>query len=172
MGKAKTRRPLSTRRPIHLTLRSSKATGQLSLSRYRPQIKSLLLKHSARWNIRVYSYSINSNHIHLLIRGKCRLDLQNFFRTLSGLVARLITQAKKNRSFGKFWDLPLWTRLADWGRPFRLLRDYLLRNQLESLGMIPYHRKSPPQPLNTRAYPLSCGSGGAGLRVGSSRTGP
>ena len=140
-GKAKVRRPLSTRKPIHVTLRSRKAIGVRSLYRYQAQIQEVLEKQSERWGVRVYRSSINSNHIHLVMRGTTRLGIQNFFRTFAGLTARLATRAEKGNPFGKFWDKTIWTRVAEWGQAFKALENYVVRNILESRGIIPYDRR-------------------------------
>ena len=139
-GKAKTRRPLSTRKPLHVTLRSSKAIGRLSLLRHRKAIVELLKAQAERWGVRIFECSVNSNHIHLGLTGKTRCDLQNFFRTVSGLVARLVTQARRGKPFGKFWDELMWSRIAEWGRGFRTLQQYIQKNVLETAGIIPYER--------------------------------
>ena len=142
-GKAKVRRPLSTRKPIHVTLRSSKAVGSRSLRRYQAQIHLIMGLQSSRWGVRVYRSSINGNHIHLVMRGKTRLGIQNFFRTFAGLTARLVADAKKGKPFGKFWDKTIWTRVAEWGQAFKALGNYVVRNVLESTSIIAYDRRIP-----------------------------
>lgn len=70
------------------------------------------------------------------MRGRTRAGLQNFFRTLPALLARLITGAKKGSPQGTFWDALLYTRLVCWGRELLALKRYLLRNDLEAVGFI------------------------------------
>ena len=142
-GKAKIRRPLSIRKPIHATLRSRKAIGTRSLQRYHAQIQEIMDKQSGRWGVRVYHSSINSNHIHLALRGTTRKGIQNFFRVFAGLTARLVTQAEKGKPFGRFWDKTIWTRVAEWGQAFKALGNYVVRNILESTGTIAYDRRIP-----------------------------
>ncbi len=140
LGKSKSRRPLSTKKPLHVVLRSSKACGPLSLLKQKHKIESILRTQADRWQIRVFEHSVNGNHIHLAILGKSRTSLQNFFRSFAGLVARLVTGAEKSRPFGKFWDSILWTRLIEWGKALRTVRGYIVRNVMESMGLIPYER--------------------------------
>lgn len=89
-GKRKTRRPLSIQKPLHLTLHSDLAYGVRSLLRHRPLIHKIVAKASKRFHVRVYEIAIVSNHIHLLVKGKNRLGLQNFFRVVAGHIAQKI----------------------------------------------------------------------------------
>lgn len=89
-GKRRSLRPLSTKHPLHLTLRSDCAQGQHSLLRHRPRIERILKSSAARFNIRVYESAICGNHLHLVLRGKRRIDLQNFFRVFAGHLAQEI----------------------------------------------------------------------------------
>lgn len=146
VGKGKTRRPLSTKKPLHVVLRSSRAEGKLRLTLRKKEIEALLLAQSKRWQMRVYEQSVNSNHIHLAIRGRSRAALQNFFRSFAGLVARLVTRAEKGHPFGKFWDQIFWSRVIEWGRALTTLRGYIIRNVLESAGLIEYTRSKKRHP--------------------------
>jgi REP element-mobilizing transposase RayT len=141
LGKAKIIRPLSTRKPIHVTLRSSRAKGALSLRRHKPKIERILELQSRRWGVRIYRSSINGNHIHLALRGQNRREIQNFFRSIAGLIARVVTKAQRGRPFGKFWDNVLWSRVVEWGRAFHTLTGYVFQNILEAEGLVPYVRR-------------------------------
>lgn len=41
---------------------------------------------------------------------------------------------------GKFWSHPVWTRIIEWGKPFQIALNYVQKNILESLGLLPYVR--------------------------------
>ena len=90
VGVRRSRRPLSTKHSLHITLRSEFAYGKRSLLRHRPRIERILKKAASRFQISVYRYAVCSNHLHLLIRGKTRLELQNFFRVFAGHLAQEI----------------------------------------------------------------------------------
>ena len=141
-GVAKTRRPLSTKKPVHVTLKSSKAVGDFRLTRYRKEIQAILFAQAQRWNVKILERSINTNHIHMALFSKSRGSLQNFFRAVSGLIARKVTGAKKGRPFGRFWDEVIWSRIVEWGKALTTLIQYVQQNTLECLGLIPYTRKS------------------------------
>src|SRR6266851_4484316 len=96
-GKRKGRRPFSSTKPFHIVLRSSLAEGELSFrkaSHFR-FIKDLIKSLSKRFGVKIYSYSINSNHVHMVAKGESRNGFHNFFRTFAGLVARKITGAQR-----------------------------------------------------------------------------
>lgn len=90
IGKRRSRRPLSTREPLHVTLRSEHARGPRSLLRHRPLIEKIFKKASISFDVRIYERAICGNHVHLLVRGKRREDLQNFFRVVAGHIAQQI----------------------------------------------------------------------------------
>jgi hypothetical protein len=74
IGKAKTVRPISTRKPIHLTLRSSHAVGKYSFRTRRNKefITQLIETLKLKWGIKIYKYSINGNHLHFALRALSR----------------------------------------------------------------------------------------------------
>jgi REP element-mobilizing transposase RayT len=163
IGRRRSRRPLSTKEALHITLRSELATKERSLLRHRPLIEAVIRKASRRFRIRVYRWAVCRNHIHLLIKGKRREDLQNFFRVLAGHIAQGILKlyplkphevggalthqaggAPRGRKKGcvknqrKFWDLLLYSRVLTWGREFKAVTGYLVQNTLEALKLIAY----------------------------------
>ena len=86
----RSRRPISTKHPLHLTLRSDYAYGSRSLLKHRTLINSIGKKFSRRFGVQIYRQAICGNHIHLLVRGTTRLGLQNFFRVFAGHIAQQI----------------------------------------------------------------------------------
>ena len=144
VGKRKGRRPLDRKKGIHLVLRSSLAVKEKSFlsPRHAGFIKGLVAKLSRAYGIRVYEFSNVGNHLHLLIRVQHREDFKTFLRVLSGKIAQRITGAVKGKPFGKrFWDLPAYTRIVEWGKAFRTTRQYVYKNTLEALGLIVHLRK-------------------------------
>ena len=141
IGKRKEARPISTKKPIHLTLRSSYAVGVYSFrtKRNREFISALVRSLSRKWGIRIYEFSINSNHLHFALRTLTRKGFQNFLRTLGSQIATFVTGARKGKPFGKrFFDLPAFTRIAEWGKAFERLKAYVIQNVLEANGVISY----------------------------------
>ncbi len=146
VGKRKKSRPLNTRKPIHLTLRSSYAVGKNSFRTKKNEafISKLITSLSRMWGIRIYQYSIHGNHLHLSLKALTRQGFQNFLRVLSAQVATFATGAKRGKPFGKrFFDLPAFTRIGEWGKPFKILIKYVAQNVMEASGLIPYQPRKP-----------------------------
>lgn len=126
-GRRKSERPLKTNRPIHVVLRAKRA----GLKTKERKIQLILKKYADRFNIKLYRSSINSNHIHLLLVTSRRLCFQHFLRSVTGLIARLMGN-------GKLWENLAFSRIANWGKEFRILVEYIHKNRLEALGLISY----------------------------------
>jgi hypothetical protein len=96
-----------------------------------------------RHGVKVYEYANAGNHVHLLLRARRRSEFQAFLRAFAGLAARLVTGARRGRPVGKFWDELAYSRVIHWGREFVLVREYVIQNELESLGRVPYRPRHP-----------------------------
>ena len=83
-------RPLNLNQSHHITLKSRHAIGPRSLFRHKKLILNLIRKNSIRFQVKVYEYAIQGNHIHLLVKAKTRENLQNFFRVIAGHSAQKI----------------------------------------------------------------------------------
>lgn len=113
--------------------------------RHRPLIEKTISKAKNKFKVQVYEMTIVYNHIHLLIKGKARTDLQNFFRVVAGHIAQEILrkhpieQRAKNQNL--FWISRLYSRVVSWGNEYFIVRRYVIQNNLESLGIIPYQER-------------------------------
>jgi REP element-mobilizing transposase RayT len=140
LGQRKLHRPLDIRRPIHLILKSSQAKGTWSFMRPNNMklIDRILFKVSSQFRIKVFKEANSGNHLHLIVKADDKNDFKNFLRTLTALLARRITNARKGHPLKKrFWDHLAFTRLVTWGREFSAVKRYLTLNTLETLGAIP-----------------------------------
>ena len=90
LSSRRSRRPLSTKHPLHLTLRSDFAYGPRSLLKHKSTINHIGKKFSRRFGVQIYRQAICGNHLHLLVRGTSREGLQNFFRVFAGHIAQQI----------------------------------------------------------------------------------
>lgn len=131
IGKRKSKRPLSTKHPIHLVLKSS------FKGVFNPSNKSLyeLIKKQARkYGVRIYDLAINWSHIHCVIRIKGREDYLKFIRSLTSVISQ---RAKRHDStLTQLFTLRPYTRIISWGRDFKRVLNYQVLNQLESFGLI------------------------------------
>ncbi len=147
--KRKSLRPLTTKHPIHVVLRSDRARGPLSLLNHQNKIDKILTKWAHKFHISIYEKAIVTNHIHLLIRGKKRIQIQNFFRTIAALIARQVTGSKKAKAFGRFWSYLIYSRcLSSWKREFQIVKNYIVQNTLETMGLASY------KPRKSKKYAL------------------
>lgn len=157
VGKRRKQRPLSVKKPLHLVLRSDFAYGSRSLLRHRPLIEKVIGKAKKRFAIRVYEVAIASHHIHLLIKGHTRKDLQNFFRVVAGHIAQdLLRQfpilsrekvkpggaSEAREKVNKFWQTRIYSQIVSWGREYIHVKKYVFRNALQALGLIPYKSRA------------------------------
>ena len=156
-GRRRVARPLNIKQSHHITLKSIHAVGPRSLFRHKKLILGLMKKNSVRFQVKVYEYAIQGNHLHLLVKAQSREGMQNFFRVLAGHSAQSIlkdnplsqeargsasseqelkTGCKKNQRV--FWSYLIYSRVVSWGREFRTVTTYIQRNTLELLQIIVY----------------------------------
>ncbi|MBL7716105.1 MAG: transposase [Bdellovibrionales bacterium] len=145
-GNAREARPLSTRRPLHLVLRSSLAKADRSFlhQKHRKTINALIHDAGKKSGVRIYRFANSGNHLHLVILPTSRSAYLRFIRSLTGRIARRVLGAERGRALGvKFWDALPFTRILEWGRDYRVACSYLRQNVLEALGFIPYRPRKP-----------------------------
>ena len=146
---AKTARPISTKKAMHLTLRSTKAKGARSFlaTRQRSQaIEKIIRTQGAKYGVKIYQYANVGNHLHLLIRATYRRGFIAFLRAISGLIARLVLGAERGsaklKESTKFWDQRPWTRILAWMQDFRNVREYVKLNFNEAMGFLAYRPRN------------------------------
>lgn len=83
-GKRKSQRPLSTKKPIHLVLRSD--TVKL-FTPSNTSLEKLIYRIAGKFRIRIYDLCLNWNHIHAVIMIKDRKDYVAFIRALTSLIS-------------------------------------------------------------------------------------
>lgn len=141
-GNAKVARPLSTKEPIHLVLKSANAVGtQSMLQTYNvKKIDKIIRSHAKLCRIRVYHLVNVGNHLHLVIKLDARILFAKFVRTITGLIARHVLKqergpqnhetkslkSRKNKS--SFWVARPFTRLISWGKDYKFVARYMEKN--------------------------------------------
>ncbi len=106
-GKRKQSRPFSSRKPLHVTFRSSRARGPWSLRRkvHEAAIAEELDRAAQRFGVKIYEKAVAATHLHLLLRARSREGLQNFLRCIGGRIAQRVTGACRGRPCPEgFWD--------------------------------------------------------------------
>jgi putative transposase len=163
-GRRRSRRPLSSKEPIHLVIRSVWAVGRHSLLRRenKREIENLITIFSHRFGVKVYRRAVASNHVHLVIRPIARTLYNKFIRALSGKIASQVMRGQSFKEFksllagegvhaskeiqGKgqrFWQFRPFTRVLFWGRDYRQACGYVTQNLMEAIGFIDYQPRGP-----------------------------
>jgi hypothetical protein len=135
-GKRKTKRPLCTKRPIHLVIKAENLASNfpgVSFVKVRAKVTGIL-KHQAKCHgVLLGEHSVNFNHLHISIRVHSRICYVRFIRALT---AHLIYEL--SRHFGinlkGIFQLRPFTRVVEWGRAYRRLVSYIRQNYEESFG--------------------------------------
>ena len=119
---------------MHLVLRSERARGAWSLRRHQAKIREALRACVVRCGVRVYDFANVGSHLHLLVRARRRGAFQRFLRTFAGIVARVVTGARRGQPLrgGPFWSALAWSRVVAWGRDYWGVRHYVFRNRIEA----------------------------------------
>lgn len=138
-------RPLATKSSMHLVLRASKAKGAWSfrLPKNKRVIAAILEKFGKKYGVRVLSLANVGNHLHIHIQLTNRGTYKAFIRAVTAAIAMAVTginrwtakQKDKAKDKLRFWDRRPFTRIIVGFRAFLNLRDYVLVNQLEGLGI-------------------------------------
>jgi REP element-mobilizing transposase RayT len=160
VGRRRSRRVLATKRSLHVALRSDFATQEKSLLKHSGIVVSTLRKAARLFHIRIYKFALCGNHLHILMLGKHRDDIQNFFRVFAGHTAQMILarcpitpnerrqhQEQHGQPKGclknqrKFWRYLTYSRIISWGRQFARVSSYIIQNTLEALNVIAYRTR-------------------------------
>jgi hypothetical protein len=133
-GKRKTARPLIPGKWHHLVIRSSKAKGELSFLRptNRAKTNAIIKRQSAKFGISIHSMANVGNHFHFCLKFRTRTAWRGFLISLTTLIARAVTGARRNHAFGKFWDALSFSRVVTARRAFDTLCDYIAGNIIEA----------------------------------------
>ncbi|MGE0632455.1 MAG: transposase [Pseudobdellovibrionaceae bacterium] len=136
LGKRKSKRPFSTKRPIHLTLKSEKARGIFSFVNHRRSIEELILKVSKQYGIKIYDKAVNWDHIHFVFKLDSLKSYQDWIRVLTSEIVSLLAK-KTGEKLTNFFTHRLHTKILTWGKQFQSALDYIILNQMEIFGMRP-----------------------------------
>lgn len=144
---AKMKRPMDSRLPLHVCMRSSMARGARTMQgRNRVRVAAIVARVSKRFHVRVVKFANVGNHLHLVVRlpGRGQVSRDQYaawIRTLMALLAREVGGARRGSPLmnergerAKFWDSKPFTRIVRGLRGYRVMDRYTLKNQLEAQG--------------------------------------
>jgi len=116
-GRRKTARPLDTRRPLHLVLKS---TSPFLLLRRCEEIEKEIRRMSHRFGVKIYRIAIHADHIHLCAQIPSRILYCRWIRGLTSNLARRVAGLK--------FALRPYSRIVTWGREFQIICSYIFAN--------------------------------------------
>lgn len=142
LGKRKSKRPLSTKKPMHLVLKSGKAKGAFAFRPSDQKMKMLVVKMANKFEIKLYTCSLNWSHAHLVIRIPGRRQYNSFIRALTGAMVLKLGAAKG------FFTLRPFTKVGTWGRQMRNWLNYSDKNEMQAWGLewktVSWRKARPP----------------------------
>ncbi len=148
----KEKRPITTRKSMHLVMRSLLAVGTRSFLRQDQKLQAIINKQAKRFGVKIYRFANGGNHLHIVILPRSRKAFNAFIRSITGLIARFVMKTQRGTPMREsFWEKRPFTRVVEWGNAFKNVCAYLVQNTLEALGFIEYKpRKSRfKQPFST-----------------------
>lgn len=133
-GHRKLERPLSTKRAIHLVLKSNKAKGSLSFlhAKNKIAVESILRTKAHKFGVKIAEFANVGNHLHLKIKITSRQTFGSFLKSVTTLIARQVTGARRGKPFGKFWQGQAFTRILVSKFEELNLFGYIKANQIEA----------------------------------------
>jgi REP element-mobilizing transposase RayT len=145
-GKRKSMRPLSSKHPHHLILKSTEALKNGGFFLHRKELEKEIARAAEKWGIKIHQQAICGNHLHFILRFCDRSAYRAFIRHLTGVIARKLKIK---------WDHRPFTRIVNWGKDFQKACRYVHQNFKESVGLIPYEPRRLHQPRRSREHSLS-----------------
>ncbi len=118
--------------------------GGFRQSRRFALIHHLVQKYKFKFYVKVEQISIQSDHLHLLIRTTRRSNYQSFFRVVAGQIAQQFE--KQGLLTVAVTDTPgelsrYFTRVVKSWKAYQTVRDYIQLNEKEAIGEITYQKR-------------------------------
>jgi putative transposase len=153
-------RPLSTREPLHVVFKVNRLRLRHRSLRSAQGLSLILLiirKYAAHFAVRIDQYSVQGDHLHLLLRAPRRSGFHHFFRLVAGQIAQrfelegllatdtptgLKNGAKTPAGSGtSLWQYRPFSRVVRGYRAHKIVRAYIALNEKEILRVIPYQKR-------------------------------
>jgi REP element-mobilizing transposase RayT len=134
---AKSKRPISSKLPIHLVLRTDGRKFSMRKPKAFILIDKIVYRTAEKYGVKIYEFANVGNHLHALIKLRHIRDWAGFIRELSGRISQEMQNLKGPQKGEKFWSFRPFTRVvASWRKAYRDCRDYVILNRLEGGGHI------------------------------------
>lgn len=128
-GHAKCKRPIDTKKPLHLVLKSDHPLSLRSPTTFGDV--NLIVKNAAeKYGFKVYRFANVGDHLHVLMRVANRHLWARFIREVTGRIAQLIRE--KSGLDRAVWAHKPFTRVVQgWRKDFTNVASYIFLNELE-----------------------------------------
>ena len=130
VGKRKSKRPLKVNQPLHLIL---KANCKFVFNPRNQSLIKLIEQQAQKFEIKIDQLALNFPHIHFVIRFAAEENYKKFIRSLTSLLALKIR--KHYPEFQKVFQLRPYTRVVAWGRDYKNVLRYSLKNIHDAYGV-------------------------------------
>jgi REP element-mobilizing transposase RayT len=136
----KFKRPFNPKKAVHVIFRSRLLSGTRSLLRANRKswTESLIKNKTQQHQVKLYHFSVNSNHIHLLLRFPTVEAQRSFLRDFSGSLALKIKKSFQISKNIRVWDERPFTKIVS---AFKVIKDYIEKNKNEAVGLWPYQKR-------------------------------
>ena len=144
-------RPLSTKEPIHVVFKVHKLRlrhKSLRTSKNFQISYKIIGKYSKYFSVKVEQFSIQPDHIHLLVRSSRRKNLHHFFRVVAGQIAQSLEKVKLLTDVtdtplapNGLWKYRPFSRVVRGWKAYNTVRNYIQLNEKEATGEIRYQKK-------------------------------
>ncbi len=138
----KKKRPFRRGKAVHLIFRSKLLSGSRSLLKANRQkwVKDLIHDKAFKYRSKLYQFSVNSNHLHLLVSFSDEHAQKNFLREVAGILALRIKKTFKIPSNVRVWDGRPFSRIIK-TKAFPIIYRYIERNTKEASGLWAYQER-------------------------------
>ena len=113
-------------------LKSERARGNWSFLKHRILVEKILREKASKFGVTISDFANVGNHLHLKLRICSRLGFQNFLRSITTLIARGVTGAKRGHKVGRFWQGMAFTRVLKSSLEVLRLKGYFEANRIEA----------------------------------------
>lgn len=132
VGRRKSKRPLSTKWPIHLVLKAALNSRTRALSYHNKSNAKILFAVANKFHVQILNSVFNYTHAHIVMRVPSREAYVSFIRVLNSKLTELANISSEN---SRLFTLRPYTRiLSSWGRELTILFNYIKKNFVEAIG--------------------------------------
>ncbi|NBV78187.1 hypothetical protein EBR66_08565 [bacterium] len=136
-------RPLVEKRPT-LVIFKARQPRFLIHKRADKQTKLWMKRKARHHKLRILKCVITEKEVKLVIQGKARIGMINFFRTFAGTVAQRITRATRAKPLDQsFWEHTVFTAILNWDLAVKVAEKLCRKYQLLPCTRIAQRNEKP-----------------------------